>query len=317
MVGAIVVVLAVLGLVLRSARKTERGRRMLRSINVMDAASKAGASTRDVDDRAKPNVESPGAVPSLTLDVELSSDVPSLTLFDCLMIRLRILISMVQVLSQLGVVYAIRFSPLFAHLVRWMGLFELNFLQVLPFDCVLDLSFHGALLIRTLALPVLGVVMALASVANPKLRELIKTKGVAKGLASAASRKLLELTKSVLFVGLFLIYPSTSAAIFSTFQCEPLEDGSRWLRADLSVDCDSTAHGLATAYAVLMVLVYPVGTPLVFAYFLRRESALLKQIRFHEKAAVADRLAGLPIVERRLLQQMLARFGVWQMPLNE
>ena len=42
---------------------------------------------------------------------------------------------------------------------------------------------------------------------------------------------------------LFLIFPSI-AAIFATFQCEELSDGTHWLRADLSVDCEGDLHTL-------------------------------------------------------------------------
>jgi len=55
---------------------------------------------------------------------------------------------------------------------------------------------------------------------------------------------------NLIFILLFLIYPSTSSQIFPTFQCIDLDDGSRKLRADLLVDCDSDAHSFMTGYAI-------------------------------------------------------------------
>ena len=66
--------------------------------------------------------------------------------------------------------------------------------------------------------------------------------------ALRARDKVIDFFKTLIFFVLFLIYPSTSAAIFAAFQCEELSDGSRWLRADLSVDCDSGTHSLFQYY---------------------------------------------------------------------
>ena len=71
-----------------------------------------------------------------------------------------------------------------------------------------------------------------------------------------------------LFYLLFLIYPSVSAKIFAAFQCEQLDDGTQWLRADLSVRCYTTTHHLMCYYAAAMVVIYPIGTPLLYYWLL-------------------------------------------------
>ena len=76
--------------------------------------------------------------------------------------------------------------------------------------------------------------------------------------------------------------PVRSAAVFAAFQCEELSDGSRWLRADLSVDCDSGTHSAFQAYAGLMVLLYPIGTPLYYLYLLRRNRAALERLEANQ-----------------------------------
>ena len=84
--------------------------------------------------------------------------------------------------------------------------------------------------------------------------------------ALRAPPKVLDFCRGGLFLYRFLIYPSTSAAIFATFQCETLDDGKEMLRADLSIDCQSPEHHLYTWYASAMALIYPFGTPLLYAY---------------------------------------------------
>ena len=120
---------------------------------------------------------------------------------------------MIQVLSQLGVVYSIPFPELYANLLRLVGALELNFVDLLPLGCVLDISFYEALLVRTLALPALSVFFFAFRLLHHHQPDAPSFKAV------------LEFCRGGLFLVLFLIYPSTSAAIFATFQCEPLDDG--------------------------------------------------------------------------------------------
>ena len=188
---------------------------------------------------------------------------PSLTLFNRVLVKLRILISMIQVLSQLGVVYSIPFPDVYANLLRWLSLLEINLPEILPLECIWSLSFYVALLLRTLLLPALGLTFVAMR-------------------AARAPRRAVDAMGGALFVILFLIYPSTSAAIFSTFQCEPLDDGTSWLRADLSIDCQSGTHGFFMGYAVLMVFVYPIGTPILYYVLLRRHKPRLDKLRVNQ-----------------------------------
>ena len=47
-----------------------------------------------------------------------------------------------------------------------------------------------------------------------------------------------------------------------------IADGTRFLRSDLSINCASPAHVGMTAYAVVMLFVYPFGAPALYAYLL-------------------------------------------------
>ena len=72
------------------------------------------------------------------------------------------------------------------------------------------------------------------------------------------------------FAIVFLIYPSTSSVVLSYFQCMPVEGGMHFLRADFSIDCDSSSYATMRLYAVAMLLLYPVGVPLLFWWLLSR-----------------------------------------------
>ena len=95
-------------------------------------------------------------------------------------------------LSQLQLVYSIPFPGLYAGLLRWVGLLELNFVDMLPLGCVVSLTFYTSLLMRTLALPALSLLlMLLRIVVGPMLKRDDRP-------------KLTSFCKSLLFLGLFL-----------------------------------------------------------------------------------------------------------------
>ena len=64
---------------------------------------------------------------------------------------------------------------------------------------------------------------------------------------------------------LFFVYPGCSQIIFSTWDCEEFDDGTTFLRADYSIDCESTNHTFMKVYAMVMLFIYPVGVPLIYA----------------------------------------------------
>ena len=43
--------------------------------------------------------------------------------------------------------------------------------------------------------------------------------------------------------------------------CEGFDDGSSYLKADYSIDCNSTEYSLLFLYAIVMLFIYPFGTP--------------------------------------------------------
>ena len=67
------------------------------------------------------------------------------------------------------------------------------------------------------------------------------------------------------FFLIFLLYPGCCFTAFSTFICSSLDDGSRYLRRDPSIDCDAPTHSLMQSYAIIMIFVWPLGVPLLCA----------------------------------------------------
>ena len=98
---------------------------------------------------------------------------------------------------------------------------------------------------------------------------------VARGLESGRLRRVDHLEaisdqlQSNSMVILFVAFPGACVTIFKTFPCLHLDDGTRWLSADLSINCDDPTHLQYVLYATLMLFVYPLGVPLLQTFLLR------------------------------------------------
>ena len=195
--------------------------------------------------------------------------------------KFRILVAMFQMLTQLGMVFDIPYPALYDQVLRWAGMINLDVVALLPLACILDDYNFYVSLVSHCTLPLVAVgALLLAKVA---LKHYGRPETGSHCVTAA-------------FYVIFFVYPSVSAKIFSTFNCETFDgeyDGSdSWMRVDLTTDCNAAERGWWIAYAVLMVLVYPVGVAAIFAYLLLiRWRDLLEQQRDKEQVTVETRMA--------------------------
>ena len=86
-----------------------------------------------------------------------------------------------------------------------------------------------------------------------------------------------RLNQDIYFQGfllvLFIILPSTTSKSFAVFRCNEYEtnaDGNMeyYLAVDYSIDCSSTRYDALLATSLLMILIYPIGIPLIFGVLL-------------------------------------------------
>jgi hypothetical protein len=76
------------------------------------------------------------------------------------------------------------------------------------------------------------------------------------------------------FILTYVVLPSISIRIFGTFSCVTIDpDGTNenevlYMKNELSVACNSHRYYFGFAYALSMILVYPIGIPLCYYYVL-------------------------------------------------
>lgn len=140
-----------------------------------------------------------------------------------------------------------------------LNLVNFNLGIILSVSCVVDTNFYSRLIFATLApLVVLGALAATHVISRSRNRH--SPEGM-----QAAKHKHLSIALFIMLV----VYSSVSFIIFQTFACETLDDGVRYLRTDYDLTCSADVHTVMQVYAGLMILVYPIGIPAAFAWWLR------------------------------------------------
>lgn len=159
----------------------------------------------------------------------------------------------------------VRYPALYKEFLATLDIFNLNVGFVLSLACILHTNYYHQLLYATLGPMVLF--MALAGVYTIAKKR--------NGHSPAAQRTVKNKHLCIALFVLFFVYSSVSHTIFQVFVCETLDDGVTYLKADYSLTCTTTNYRIFKIYAAVMVVIYPVGIPAIFSWWLFRYRAIL------------------------------------------
>ena len=161
-------------------------------------------------------------------------------------------------IAQFSGVVNVQYPPAYEKFLAALSVVKLNLGFILSLSCVVETNFYARLILATIVpMAVLGALAITYRVAM-----------VRNGHSIHAMRVARNKHLSVGLFLLFVVYSSVSYTIFQTFVCDPLDSGITYLRADYDLVCWTTTHVAYMTYAGIMVLVYPVGIPAVFAWML-------------------------------------------------
>jgi hypothetical protein len=98
-----------------------------------------------------------------------------------------------------------------------------------------------------------------------------RSKKVLHSDAHSPNRRLRNRIFATFLILTFLMLPSVTVKIFSTFACTHFEgDYGSFLKADYSLDCTTPKHKSFQMFAGFMVLVYPIGIPCMYYCLLNK-----------------------------------------------
>ena len=200
---------------------------------------------------------------------------------------IKIVFSYFQVVGGLGSLFGIKFPPLYSRVTSFIGgVVSLDFISFLPLGCMAPTDFYSSLLAYT-ALPLvfsaclIGYYVSLSKKTDEK--------------SVSTRNKIFETFLAITFV----LLPSVSIKVLSTFACHDFDDGSRYLKVDYSIDCNASTHSLYWLYSGLMVLLYPIGVPFMYWYLLwKRRDLLSCNHRMKEMEMSEDRALESALKER-------------------
>jgi hypothetical protein len=216
--------------------------------------------------------------------------------------KLRTPLVVFQILTQYIGITGLKVPLIYRDFLSWLGALNVDFGWLLSVGCVVQVSFYQKLIIDTL-LP-FGVALCLCCTytiaywrdqrqqqqsqqqQHADTDDTTTTSGTATTTNSNdnstnnnRSAKLEAILAKHLLIFLtmtFLIYSTVSTVVFQTFACDTLATGDSYLRADYSISCTTTKHKWYRLYSGIMILVYPIGIPVMYAALLWRQRAQLK-----------------------------------------
>ena len=161
-------------------------------------------------------------------------------------------------IAQFSDVVNVQYPPAYEKFLAALNVVNLNLGSTRSLSCVVETNFYARLVLATIApmavLGALGITYRVAMVRNSHsiyAMRVARNKHISVGL----------------FL-LFMVYSPVSYTISQTFVCDSLDSGVSYLRADYGLVCWTRTHAAYMTYAEIVVFVYPIGIPAVFAWML-------------------------------------------------
>ena len=175
--------------------------------------------------------------------------------------KVKTLFAYFQLVSGFAFNLDMSFPEPFAGVVDALKFLNVDIFTVLPLTCSFEASYRGSLVASTLT-PLLFALTFLGF----HTYQHFHTKFVDR------SRFFFQGFLLILYV----VLPSTSSKCFAVFRCSEYEvsadgDVAYYMAVDHSIDCSSTRYKAVFTVAVVFILVYPVGVPLLFGVLLWRD----------------------------------------------
>eukprot|EP00752_Nemacystus_decipiens_P008185 g7321.t1 len=197
----------------------------------------------------------------------------------------KIVVVVWQILTQFAEVANITYPGVYQDFINAINIINFDLGSVLAAGCLWsEIDFHGRLLVSTLGpLVAVGLLSVTYWIAMRRVGAKVDRAGVVEIIRRKHQTALLLLT--------FLVYSAVSSTVFQTFACETLDDGVEYLRADYRIQCTDAKHKSFEVYAGFMILVYPLGIPLLYTIQLFQHRDVLADAG--EDKVAAQAISGL------------------------
>ena len=195
--------------------------------------------------------------------------------------KLKIVVVFEQIVSRFPEMFSfIDYPQLYTRVSESISeIFSLEFMMTtVPFEC-LHYSNHNHyydMLFTKTAGPIGVVVLGALYYAARKCR--LQMLQIDTTELEERKKKLHDRCMEAFFTFTYVVFVPASMATFPFFVCDNLDNGEAYLRVDYSTQCYTDEWMLHLIYAVAMILVFPIGIPLLYFFFLWQQRQLLDPI---------------------------------------
>ncbi len=179
----------------------------------------------------------------------------------------KLILGYFQVATSLLGLADIPWPTYFTRFIRYFDFVNFDFVPWGSVECVATLTFYDKLLLYAILPP---CVLALLAAVPYTLLYVQDRMDFSDSPTWRIQRKLRRRKVMKLLVfALFLMYPTISARVLSFFVCRDI-NGTRYLAADFHLECNDSDWSRNVPLAIICLLVYPIGIPLVIFIILYR-----------------------------------------------
>eukprot|EP01041_Mallomonas_annulata_P001620 gene1620-3135_t len=213
----------------------------------------------------------------------------------------KILYSTIQIFSNFTYMVQVTIEEPFRSFCSFFAWINFSFMDRVGLGCDFHWDYVSVLQVTTLV-PI-GIAVALAA-GDLLSRASITRRGVVRNFNVDRVLGMSRAQYTSMFLLLtYLVLPGVSIVIFRSFTCVDADPDnvtgkySKYLRADMSISCDSHRYRFGVIWAIISIFVYPVGIPTLYLWLLHRvrhrirEEALFKLEQESEGYTVRSQMA--------------------------
>ena len=198
-------------------------------------------------------------------------------LLEGVMGKVKIVVSTYQVVSSTASVVGVQMPAAFSQFMESMNCVNLSISTVLPLSCGQTYTFIDSLYFATLLPMLVAACLMCAFVYEYSgVRKTIQAdRNRQRGDKAHAFNEIKTKYLSYFFYLTYLVLPSVTTTIFQMFLCTDMDpngetpgEDNLFLTADMRISCSSDYFYGGETYASIMVIVYPVGIPLLYLWML-------------------------------------------------
>jgi hypothetical protein len=166
--------------------------------------------------------------------------------------KLKIMIAFCQLVSSMGFNIGVNIPDHYTSVLSVLSFSGLDFFDVMPLDCLVETNYYSHVVVNT-AGPIFIVLVLMM------LRCCFRRTGG-------------NVFFSLILLLLYLVLPSSSSSILRVYKCDHFPDTDEWfLASDYRISCEGGARTGWLVYTGLMMAIFPIGIPVVFAVLLYTE----------------------------------------------